>query len=101
MLEMSSEHDALKMRLRTLEEAAKRDQVQINTLQVECESYKRQLNASVTARLSEKEAATKNEALIESLQTEVASLQFQLTTCGGNNLMLPKLHSVPNHGSNL
>ncbi len=101
MLEMTSEHEALKMRLRILDEAAKRDQVQINSLQVDCETYKRQLSASISARLSEKDSATKNEMLVESLQAEVASLQFQLTASGGNNIMLQKPHFVPNQGSYL
>jgi hypothetical protein len=47
-------------------------------LEVESESYKRQLGASVNLRLSEKEAAAKQEMLIESLHAEISSLQIQL-----------------------
>lgn len=78
ILEMTSEVEALKMRLRTLEEAAKRDQTRINSLEVECESHKRQLGASLSARQCEREAASKTDQLVETLLAEVMSLKIQL-----------------------
>ncbi len=78
ILEITSELEALKMRLRILEEAAKRDQTRINSLEVECESYKRQLSASISARQSERDAASKSDQLVETLLAEVMSLKIQL-----------------------
>jgi hypothetical protein len=97
LLEMASEKEALNMRVRILEEAAKRDQTQINALEVESDSYKRQLGASVNLRLSEKDAAAKQEMLIESLHAEISLLRIQLGDSAKRSSA--KTHFVANHGS--
>jgi hypothetical protein len=93
--EMETEVEALTMRIRILEEAAKRDQVQINTLQVECESQKRLLsnslteNKTITAKLSQhEEAHLKQELLMESQQKEMDSLRVQLNASSRNVALL-------------
>jgi hypothetical protein len=93
--EMETEVEALTIRIRILEEASKRDQIQINSLQVECESQKRLLGNSVTEhkatshKLSQVENANMNqEILIDSLQKEVQSLMLQLSASGRNVALL-------------
>jgi hypothetical protein len=94
-LEVSTEVEALNMRARSLEEAAKRDQSQINSLQVEFESQKRQLstclieNKALVAKVSEGEAAVSNsEILMHSLRSQVESLKAQLSASDRNNALL-------------
>ncbi len=94
-LEVSTEVEALNMRARSLEEAAKRDQSQINSLQVEFESQKRQLSAclienkALVAKVSDGEAAvSNNEILMHSLRSQVESLKAQLSASDRNNALL-------------
>jgi hypothetical protein len=92
---METEVEALTMRIRILEEATKRDQTQINALQVECETHKRQLglslteNKSIQAKLSQHEdLKSKQEILVESLQAEIMSISVQLAASSRNNALL-------------
>ena len=92
---METEVEALTMRIRILEEASKRDQTQINALQVECETHKRQLGSSLTenksiqAKLSQHEdLKSKQEILVESLQAEVKTISVQLAASSRNNALL-------------
>lgn len=94
-LEVSTEVEALNMRARSLEEAAKRDQSQINSLQVEFESQKRQLSAclienkALVAKVSAGEVAVSNsEILMHSLRSQVESLKAQLSASDRNNALL-------------
>lgn len=93
--EMETEIEALTMRIRILEEASKRDQVQINTLQVECETQKRMLGSSsteiktISQKLSEREDTNlKQEILIESLEKELDSVKVQLSASSRNIALL-------------
>jgi hypothetical protein len=95
LLEVSSEVEVLEMRARSLEEGAKRDQSQINNLQVEFESQKRQLSACLTenkalvGKVSEGEVAILNsEMLINSLRLQVESLKTQLHASDRANALL-------------